>query len=165
MVSFRLSVKRVLLGVVALAVVVGIGSGLVKMFSSGAMASVTPTGESSVEKVRTQKIVAKTNEERVVFAQSFGWEVDTEPAEVLEVIIPKEFDSVYEEYNSLQKKQGFDLSRYAGKRCKRYSYVIVNHPSAPGEVRVNLLLYGDKIIGGDVCSTEAGGFMHGFAAQ
>lgn len=107
----------------------------------------------------------KTNEERLQFLRSFGWEAVNEPTEIVEVIIPVEFDETYETYNSIQKKQGLDLSKYCGRRCKRYTYDITNYPDKETGVRANVLVFSDKIIGGDVCSLELGGFMHGFLKE
>ena len=42
---------------------------------------------------------AENNQERLKFISQFGWEVDSEPVEVNEVIIPQEFDDVYNNYN------------------------------------------------------------------
>ena len=70
-------------------------------------------------KVKSEKILGGTEEERQKFIRSFGWEVAEEPLTVMEVKIPEEFDSVYEEYNNLQKTQGMDLTKYQGKRCKK----------------------------------------------
>ena len=103
-----------------------------------------------------------TNEERVAFLESFGWQVQTEPVETREVIIPAEFNDVYTAYNVMQQAQGFDLKPYAGEICTQYLYKIENHPNDP-EVYATLLVYGDQIIGGDVASTQVDGFMHGFA--
>ncbi len=105
---------------------------------------------------------AKTDEERIQFLQSFGWEVEPKPAEVMELTIPEEFDGVYEEYNEMQRRQGMDLSKYKGKRVKRWTYEITNYPEEP-QVVANLLVYEDTIIGGDVCTVRLDGFMHGFA--
>ena len=63
------------------------------------------------------------------------------------------------------RQQGCDLSKYAGKRCKRYTYVIENYPGQAEGVRANILVYKNKVIGGDVCSVELDGFMHGFAQR
>ena len=117
------------------------------------------------EKVGAGKRTAKTAQDRLELIASWGWEVEPEPVEIIEVAIPQEFDSVYETYNELQKEQGFDLTRYRGKRCKRYGYVVTNYPDATGEVRLNLLVYQGKAIGGDVSSVELGGFMQGLARQ
>lgn len=107
---------------------------------------------------------AATNEERVAYLESFGWKVQNEPREFLEVAIPEKFDKVYEKYNEIQKEQGFNLEKYRGKRVMKYTYDVLNHPSANGKsVYATLLVYKSKVIGGDVCSAELSGFMHGFA--
>lgn len=107
---------------------------------------------------------ASTQEERVNFLSQFGWEIDEEPVEVCEVIIPDEFDETYTSYNEIQKKQGFDLTAYAGKRVKRWTYCIKNYAGYENKdfIRVNILVYDGVVIGGDVCSLELDGFMHGF---
>lgn len=64
------------------------------------------------------------------------------------MIIPKEFDETYQNYNKIQTDQGLDLTRYRGKRCRRYSYMVHNHPSGDKHVRLNLLVCSGKIIGG-----------------
>ncbi len=44
----------------------------------------------------------------------------------------------------------------------RYTYEITNYEGYEGTVYVNLLVYRNKIVGGDVCSADASGFIHGF---
>lgn len=111
----------------------------------------------------SKEAVVKNNQDRVTFITSFGWQIENEPSEIEEVLIPTVFDEVYERYNLLQKENGYDLSAYMGKRIKRYTYEIINYPDKPEElVRVNLLVYNDRVIGGDVSSTSLSGFMHGF---
>lgn len=109
-------------------------------------------------------VKAANAEERVAFLSQFGWEINEEPFEVAEVIIPAEFDETYSKYNAIQTAQGFDLTRYAGKRVKRWTYEIVNYPDYESKscIRANLLVFEGQVIGGDVCSVELGGFMHGF---
>ncbi len=108
--------------------------------------------------------LAKTNDNRIDFLSQFGWEANSEPIEIKEVVIPEKFNSTYEKYNDIQKKQGMDLSKYRGKSCTRYTYQVINYKDAPGGIRANILVYKDKVIGGDICSVELGGFMHGFFA-
>ncbi len=103
-----------------------------------------------------------TNEERLAFLESFGWQVAAEPAETREVMIPAEFNDVYTTYNVMQKAQGFDLKPYAGEVCTQYKYKIENYDGEP-EVYATLLVYGNLIIGGDLACAEVDGFMHGFA--
>lgn len=105
---------------------------------------------------------AGNNDQRVVFLKQFGWEIDTNSFEVEEVRIPEVFEEVYNNYNEIQKKQGYDLTKHAGKRVKRYTYAVLNYPNGINGVRANLLVYKNKVIGGDICSVALDGFMHGF---
>lgn len=103
-----------------------------------------------------------TNQERVTFLTSFGWEVVNEPVEMREVMIPKSFNDVYTTYNNMQKTQGFDLKPYAGYNCMQYKYQISNYPSEK-EIYATLLVYDAKVIGGDLACADVDGFMRGFA--
>jgi len=113
----------------------------------------------------TVRLAAATAPERAAFLSQFGWEASEDPLEVSEVIIPAEFDETYMKYNDIQKAQNMDLSNYAGKRVKRWTYEIRNYPGyegKPGVVQANLLIDKGVVVGGDVCSLELGGFLHGF---
>ena len=105
----------------------------------------------------------RTNEDRVAFLESYGWEVDPNAVEICEVIIPSEFDEVYSEYNEIQKSEGLDLKKYSGKSVKRYTYTVKNYGDE-ATVLANLLIYKDRVIGGDVSSAVPNGFSHGFTA-
>ena len=108
---------------------------------------------------------AATAQERMAFLSQFGWEISEDPIEVAEVIIPAEFDETYNKYNDIQRAQHFDLKNFAGKRVKRWTYEISNYPGyegKPGVVQANLLIDKGLVVGGDVCSLELGGFLHGF---
>ena len=82
---------------------------------------------------------------------------------VMEVKIPEEFDSIYEEYNNLQKTQGMDLTKYQGKRCKKYQYSVLNYPDQPEHVICTLLVYDGRIFGGDISTSGEESFTHGFS--
>ena len=69
-----------------------------------------------------REFFGETNEERLEYLSSFGWQVEQEPAETREVMIPKEFNDVYQNYNAMQQAQGFDLLPYAGQVCTQYKY-------------------------------------------
>lgn len=112
--------------------------------------------------VSSMQVAAADDTERVQFLAQYGWTVSPTPTEVYEVEIPQTFDEIYETYNDLQRSQGFDLSAYRGMRVKRWSYDITNYPDGIRGVRANLLVYNDRVIGGDVCSVESDGFLHGF---
>lgn len=103
--------------------------------------------------------------ERLAFLSQFGWEVEEDPVKVEEVIIPSEFNAVYEKYNQLQLEQKFDLTKYAGKTAKKWTYKIKNYPGYGTDcdfIYANLLVFEGVVIGGDVSSQEQNGFMRGF---
>lgn len=101
--------------------------------------------------------------QRQEFLKQMGWEVSGEFDECRQVLIPEQFNEVYEGYNELQKQQGFDLSAYKGKSCDVYTYKVKNYKGHEDkdDVRCNLMICDDVLIGGDVSSTELDGFMQG----
>ena len=78
------------------------------------------------------------------------------------VTIPREFDKVFAAYNEMQRGQGLDLSTYSGKTVERYTYTVTNYENYEGTVLANLLIYRGRVIGGDICSADTAGFVHGF---
>ena len=102
------------------------------------------------------------NDARIQFLKDFGWEVTTTPAETSQVKIPEETSEVFDRYNNLQKSQGYDLSKFAGKKVMRYVYEINNFPGAKEPVYATVLVYKDRIIGGDITDTTPGGKVQGF---
>ena len=102
------------------------------------------------------------NDGRVKFLPDFGWQVPTSPVESGQVQIPEETSEVFERYNALQKSQGYDLSKFAGKKVMRYVYQINNYPGATEPVYATLLIYKNAVIGGDVTDTSAKGHIRGF---
>ena len=106
---------------------------------------------------------ADTNDARVKFLTDLGWEVTPSPTESGEIRIPKAGDQVFDRYNELQKSQGYDLNKYAGKKVMRYVYQINNFPDAKEPVYATVLVYKDRIIGGDITATTPGGRVQGCA--
>ena len=102
------------------------------------------------------------NDGRVKFLSDFGWDVTTSPTESGRVRIPEEPSPVFDRYNTLQKGQGYDLSKYAGKTVMRYVYRINNYPGATEPVYATVLVYKNQIIGGDITDTAAKGHIRGF---
>lgn len=102
------------------------------------------------------------NDGRVKFLTDFGWEVTTSPTESSQVRIPEETSEVFDRYNALQKAQGYDLSKFAGKKVMRYVYKINNYPGATEPVYATVLFYKNEIIGGDVTDTSAKGHIRPF---
>ena len=97
----------------------------------------------------------------VNFLKSYGWEVDPHEIEIEEIVIPKSFDSVYKEYNLLQKEAGLDLEKYKGKKAVRYTYKVLNYPvKNKNNVRANVICVDKEPIAGDIMTTALDGFMH-----
>lgn len=107
----------------------------------------------------------KTNSDRKQFLSQFGWTVSEEASEEKEMTIPDEFDRIFTGYNEIQKSQGLDLSKYKNKRVTRYTYEITNYPDYDGKVYANVIVYKNRVIGGDVCSADPSGFVHGFSQK
>ncbi len=105
----------------------------------------------------------KSNEDRVAYLQAWGWQVSGEDIVTQELLIPEELDESYQDYLALQSAQGFDLEKCAGKRVKRYTYEITNYPTGETGVQANLLIRKNTVVGGEIMSSQPGGFLHGLA--
>ena len=115
-------------------------------------------------RVSSHSMSGETNEERLSFLASWGWQAEEEPLEMREVLIPAEFDDVYLRYNEVQIAQGMDLRPFAGRTCSQWVYRVTNHPSGT-EVRASLLVLDGHIVGGDLSTAELGGFLTGFSGE
>lgn len=147
----KVDFKKVLIGLVAAVAVI---IALVLLFGNGS-GDAAPTAASTVS----------GNDARVQFLKDFGWDVTTSPTESSQVKIPENNSEVFDRYNALQKSQGYDLSKYAGKSVMRYVYKINNFPGASEPVYATLLVYKNQIIGGDITDTSARGVIQGFKMQ
>ena len=76
--------------------------------------------------VKISDYSASVNSQRVAFITQNKLRCENEPFEVVDVIIPSEFNSLYQSFEAIQKAQGLSLENYKGKRVKRYSYKILN---------------------------------------
>lgn len=103
----------------------------------------------------------KTEEQRQEFLSSLGWEVSEKYTSCKVITIPSEFSDVYENYNDLQKQQGFDLADYQGEKVEIYQYSVYNYPEKEDNMVCNLIVHEGKLIGGDVSCIELDGFMQG----
>ena len=150
--SLRANKKRVILMAVLL---VSIALGL--FFTRNSDLPVTDDSGISLK--------AADAEQRVAFLSQFGWEIEEDPVQVEEIVIPAEFDETYEKYNEIQLAQNMDLSAYAGKTAKKWTYTVKNYPGYETEnscIRANLIVFDGAVVGGDISSLEQGGFMQGF---
>lgn len=112
----------------------------------------------------TQSGKANNEDKRVEYLSSLGWNVETPALSVENVLIPKSFSDVFLKYNELQRSQGFDLSRYAGKKVELYTYKVTNH-ECDDIVLAELYVYKGEVIGGDIHSSALDGFMTGLKKE
>ena len=125
--------------------------GVVLLLGAKTQAASAAPGGKSVSSVRSEKA-------RVAYLENCGWKVESPAMKEETILIPKEFSPVFEEYNQLQKQQGFDLSRYSGKEVTLYTYRVVDS-NLGDNVLASLYVCNGCVIGGDVHSTALDGFM------
>lgn len=119
------------------------------------------SGSADTAPVFSFSSVVKTNEDRVAYLNSLGWEVEEAPLDQQEILIPDDFSGVYGDYNELQLSQGFDLRDFAGYKAMRYTYSVLNHPESTSQVVADIIVYRDEVIAGDIQETALDGFMAG----
>lgn len=107
--------------------------------------------------------VVKSNDDRIAYLESYGWEVAEEPIEEVTIVIPQNFDDIFQGYNDIQLEQGFDLSKYAGLEAVRYTYSVTNYPTGETNIVADIIVYRNEVIAGDIQSTALDGFMHGLS--
>ena len=142
----KVDLKKILLALAAVAVLI---LALIALLGGG-------------EAEETSAPAISNNDARVKFLTDLGWDVTTSPVESSQVRIPEAGSEVFNRYNNLQKSQGYDLSKFAGKRVMRYVYKVNNYPGATEPVYATLLIYKNAVIGGDVTNSAANGPIRGF---
>ena len=160
---FIYSLKASTLKFIAVVVIsIGLLITLISIIPSGGETVYAASDANGKNNVKINYKNIKTNDDRINFLKQFEWELNPEPVEAVEIIIPKEFDSVYKKYNDVQKAQSFNLEKYRNKAVKRYTYEVFGYFGYNGKVYANILVYNEKVVGGDICSADFNGFMHGF---
>ena len=104
-----------------------------------------------------------TIEGRAAYLSSLGWEIDKNSESFRSVLVPQKLEGIMAQYNKIQLRQGYDLTRHLGESCRQYCYDVTNYPGGEGKVIVSLYLQDGKVIAGDVHSTAINGFMHGLS--
>ena len=141
----KVNMKKILIGIVA---AVGVILALVLLLGRGGSQE-------------TAAPVLSGNDARVQFLEELGWSVSASPVQSGQVKIPETPEDVYSRYNELQKQEGYDLTKFAGKTVMRYVYQVNNYPGATEPVYATILTYKDQIIGGDITDTAPGGTITG----
>ncbi len=93
----------------------------------------------------SEKIYLSDEAEIVSFLEEKGYSPIKISKE--EIIIPTVWNETFENYNLLQKEQGFDLHNLRGKTVMKYSF-------SSGDSEITLLISDGVLIGSDVFSYE-----------
>ncbi len=99
------------------------------------------------------------------YLAGLGWEVEPQPLEIRELVIPRSFSGAYADYAALQARQGYPLAEYGGMEARRYSFRVLNHPSGAENIVADLVVCGQTVIAGDIQSTALDGFMTGLKGE
>ena len=140
----KVDIKKVILTLAAVVVLI-----IALIFLFGGSETAAPTAAGTVS----------GNDERVAFLSDLGWKVSTSPVSSSQVRIPADSSEAFDRYNTLQKSQGYDLSKFAGKTAMRYVYKVENAADSTDPVYATLLIYKNQVIGGDITDTAANGRM------
>ncbi len=97
------------------------------------------------------KIDGSTHAKRIAYLKSLNLQVDDSNPTSKAIIIPESFNDVYNQYNIIQKKAGFDLSNHKGKTATLYTY------SLNSESNVHVIVCDNVIIGGDIAEISING--------
>lgn len=112
-----------------------------------------------VYSVSNMQTNAKTNAKRINFIKKSGYTLLSSDPESKTVTIPETFSDVYNNYNELQQTSGYNLGDYKGCEVVIYTYSIQSPAGYSDECVFNMIVYNDRVIGGDVSSRALGGFM------
>lgn len=102
----------------------------------------------------------KKNETPEHFLKNLGY--NYELIDEKKIAIPKKFGENLQKYNMLQKKQGFDLSKYAGKVCVQQKYSIKTSEASQSNKKsgnnnnnnnnyiADLIVFNGSVVGGSL---------------
>ncbi len=152
MLSLKISKKKALTALIAVLALIGIIL-VILSFSNSNNTINSPSGKHSV--------IVCSNEDKVNFLKEFGWKINEYSLEVSDISIPEIFNDTYENYNEIQKNQGFDLSKHKGETCKKFVYEVLNYPGKSKGIKATLIISNNRVIAADISSSEVNGFIEG----
>jgi len=161
----KLNKKKAVATLIALAVLI---SGVVLLVGHFSDAKPSETPQVTLPKEQTTNSTQapspdnlQSNDDRVNFLASLGWDVDATPIEEINIVIPTDFTGAYADYNALQTDQGFNLQNYSGQKATRYTYKVLNYPTGEDGIVADIIICNNALIGGDIQSPNVNGFMEG----
>ena len=104
-------------------------------------------------------VSVKSPEDLSAFLTSMGYECNITTLTMQNAVLPEQFDDTFIAYNSIQLQQNCDLSQYAGKEVTVYTVDILNYPTETDGVLATVIVYKNRVIGGDIHAAAMDGFM------
>lgn len=101
-----------------------------------------------------------SHEDVSAFLSELGWECEIQEISEQASVLPEQFDTVLSDYNTLQLRQGCDLTKYAGQEIIIYTVPILNYSNSAENIYATIMVHKGRIIGGDIHSADLNGFMH-----
>ena len=88
-----------------------------------------------------------TTQEMIDYIASKGFTADIQTAQIIEVEIPKKFDSNFEVFNEkIKQTDGLSLEKYKGDKVNKWTFDILDYGTEKGAAAV-LLIRKEKLIG------------------
>ncbi len=104
------------------------------------------------DEVGRYSLVAETVGGECGFLKQFGLEPVADSRKSESIVIPGDFNEVYDDYNNLQKKIGLDLSRFKGREAEKITYELEDST----EKYAVILVCNGRVIGGHLTNGEYG---------
>lgn len=137
--------------------------GMILAFTGVVVILLTFVGNHGATSATMAQIDCSTQALRGEYLTSLGWQYEQEYTQK-QVVIPKEFNQVYSDYNAIQKSQGFNLEEYKGKTATIYTYNITNYQDDDSVIIADLMVYDGMLIASDLCNPDANeGFLVGLS--
>lgn len=92
------------------------------------------------------------------YLKKYGWQTDQDKITFSQIVIPCKFNKIYNEYNKVQKEQGFDLENYKGSSAVLITCPVVNYAGIEN-VSAQLIISEDHIIGANLIRAGEDGFI------
>ena len=74
---------------------------------------------------------AATDADRAAYLFSYGWEIEENALETLDLVLPTDLSRKWADYVAMQTGQGLPFADYGGQAVRRYTYTVTNYEGSP----------------------------------
>lgn len=108
--------------------------------------------------IKNKPVILKNDGQMAEYLRSKGWETEETPYSKEDIRLPNEFDKILNDYNELQRAQGYDLAKYKGRFVRRTVFKITNFPGSK-YAYATLFTSNGRLIAADIYSPQLNGEM------